>query len=305
MIRLSYPQAQFIDELFEHMIRNDPESAKKFPEVDEIRAQVKDQLAHPGLSVIDKIHELLAGRFARNVISGDVLVAVRKAILNPSELRKLDAENRTFACGGCGRRIDSGELVTFRAQAGDSLIFCVNCQEPELAPCSKCHQKRGVASSIHRLLGRLRITCNCKDKKEPTDANAVFDVETINPIFDTPQVAPPEDVRTFRHRTATGRIPGRIPTPVRAPIPPPPGFNGPEVGQGVGRQNPFIIDEPTRRQEQLMRETQDLMERERILNRARGRHQLGEQPVPTLRTVPIPHEEDLDDDDDGEEEEDE
>lgn len=158
MIRLSEEQGSWLEGVLRNMEGAEPRT---------LADQILDQLRNrnTGGQVIDRVYQLISMDRGRNHITRDVVDALRKAILAPSELRAFDASMKDkFACIQCGRPIMPGEAVTYMPTIKDRGVACVHCSPPSTVGCQKCGVARDIGQSFRRLIGRVKLTCTCKDK---------------------------------------------------------------------------------------------------------------------------------------------
>lgn len=88
--------------------------------------------------LIDAIEHILSNNGARNVLTGQTLENLRKALWQPSERSNTVAKLRLreMGCSTCAHRFEPGEVVTFTIQRNEPSFVCTACLQPTLVSCS-------------------------------------------------------------------------------------------------------------------------------------------------------------------------
>lgn len=106
-------------------------------ELEELLTQV--QPSGDASLLIDRMVEILQEPFVINRMTADALLALRRAILTPSEVGELRS---SLAKGegrcGCGKKFQHGEMVTFynNGEWNGRLLYCTQCSPPSYQACS-------------------------------------------------------------------------------------------------------------------------------------------------------------------------
>lgn len=177
--------------------------------IERLMASVREQLERPQFhgEVIDKIAQILArGNNARNIISGENLTLLRRALLSPREFAEFETSCRNgVACINCGRRIRARELTTHDGGA----LYCHRCVQPRYLGCN-CGNFLEI--DLTAKIQRTQRECpHCKEgKKAEQPAEAAAPAEDARNAVNIPWDAPQQP--QFR---AGGRVP-RAPQPIGA-----------------------------------------------------------------------------------------
>lgn len=124
-------------------------------------------------NLVDEIADILRNQWARNIISGPTLQALRDAILLPSERNQLAEAMRNFGCTGCGKRFVNGEMASFRSGSPPN-IYCNRCASPTvMAACTYvgCLTMTEVPTNTMKVLVK-RTDCGEHNKVEPAQVDS-------------------------------------------------------------------------------------------------------------------------------------
>ncbi len=116
--------------------------------------------------LIDALVDVVKSPYSRNVLSGNALSALRKALLLPDEMAGLTQRlrKREMACAMCGHEFQQGETVTIYSEREAIVIVCCSCYFPSLMRCSKCS---GCAEIPQKLRDGLNGARKCEECKHP------------------------------------------------------------------------------------------------------------------------------------------
>ena len=122
-------------------------------------------------TLIDTIASFIGDQDAPR-LNGDILHALRNALLSPKEWRKLDALRDNRDCSRCGHRFSTAELAVLM---GDKFV-CFTCTTPYFYACKVC--KSGVVRITNKLLQVMMArSCGCRTSKakvaEENDTNYI------------------------------------------------------------------------------------------------------------------------------------
>lgn len=161
--------------------------------------------------LVQTIVTLLQHPYGQNVLSGDTLKRLRKAVLFPEELAKVHAEaHKELKCGICGKPFVHGEMTTFIQERADPEFVCSRCSIPTMAACSKpdCESSMEVnARSLSNLLNKNVCGGHDPANKEKTKVEPIPEDVRRGGIFldeAVPPVVPPnwqdvgQQARPFR-----------------------------------------------------------------------------------------------------------
>ena len=88
--------------------------------------------------LVNTIVELLQYPYAQNVLAGDTLRRLRKAVLFPEEMAKVSANaHLELKCASCGKPLATGEMCTYVGDDRSVGFMCSRCQHPSQATCNK------------------------------------------------------------------------------------------------------------------------------------------------------------------------
>lgn len=88
--------------------------------------------------LVSVIVELLQHPYGQNVLAGDTLRRLRKAVLLPDELAKVSATAAVeLKCGHCGKPFVEGEMATFTGHERVPYFACSRCVNPSYSACAK------------------------------------------------------------------------------------------------------------------------------------------------------------------------
>lgn len=158
----------------------------------DIKADLENQLRYTGGISLEDLQQMLADQlntgdvgagtlveamipilenvYARNILGGDILGRLRRALLIPSERAAVVAKLRQqpFACSSCGKDLGSREMVSLRQSAdgvSPFLITCARCQTPILMPCSmaECGNQVEIPSAVRK---HIEKDCWCEEHND-------------------------------------------------------------------------------------------------------------------------------------------
>ena len=133
--------------------------------IDAICKSLIEQLNHPSHAndLFDTVAGLLMLPGQKNTLTnnGKVIQGLRDAILNPSELAKVNAIARGYqACCTCKREIPNGEVISMHGQ----LPYCYMCAPPTYIMCGKCKKAHAIPTGAHRILTKVLKECKCEEQ---------------------------------------------------------------------------------------------------------------------------------------------
>ena len=113
--------------------------------------------------LIDELARILQSPYARNTLSGNVLVQLRKAILIPSEIGEFKrmVRMKEMACVNCGAALIDGEMTTIMADEDGTSIFCNRCAQPYSVKCSNMECNGLVVIDKKYRVGSERFCDDC------------------------------------------------------------------------------------------------------------------------------------------------
>lgn len=141
--------------------------------------------------LIDKMVASLQLPYARN-IQARYLQDLKRALLLPSEMAALGPRmmERELGCAGCGKPLNSGEMMTIQYRNGETTINCTRCAKPSYISCDYCGKATGLSKSLGAFFKKVH-SCGCYEKKIAAADAAV----AANP---TPEPAPPGTINPDR-----------------------------------------------------------------------------------------------------------
>lgn len=173
--------------------------------------------------LVNTIVEYLQHPYAQNALAGETLKRLRKAVLFPDELAKVNANAANeLKCGGCGKPFVHGEIAIFtNGDRGQPTFCCSRCNPPSYAACGK-HGCDGSGVIDPKAMARSLAKTDC-GMHQPEKADKPFDIpdevrrgiiEEGNPGVAAPrweQVGRPRDPEDVAHvfRVRQGRGIGR------------------------------------------------------------------------------------------------
>jgi hypothetical protein len=101
--------------------------------------------------LIDMIVHTLSLPHVRNVISGEMIKALRQAILLPEEISlfKAKVDARELFCASCGHKFVNGEMSTMQTSKEGTAFHCTGCVRPNYVRCSGCMESANVFEQRH------------------------------------------------------------------------------------------------------------------------------------------------------------
>lgn len=118
-------------------------------------------------ALVSTIVELLQQPYGNNVLAGETLKRLRKAVLFPEEMAKISANAQNeLKCATCGKPFCTGEMATFSpGDRGEVRFLCVLCATPTHTSCAKCREGSGPID--HRALAKTlaKSDCGCAGPK--------------------------------------------------------------------------------------------------------------------------------------------
>lgn len=131
------------------------------PILESINFQLRPGSQHAERRLLDQIVDALSMTNARMVIGGATLRVIRKMVLNPGELAKVEGKlDKALSCVHCGKPIHNGEVVTYN---GSHECVCVNCAIPTYTSCPRCQSTLGLTRAFTASLEASVKKCACKD----------------------------------------------------------------------------------------------------------------------------------------------
>ncbi len=163
------------------------------------RGPVQD---HTG-ELIELIAGVLMEADSRNVIGGDTLEALRRAVLLPREYataKRLINEKARF-CSTCGHQFADMEIASFYRGA----MMCVDCLIPTTVGCRQCKRQLALPNALQRIIPKLRKECpHCKEGVKPKLSYAEALAGTGAAIIDEAAAPPGPEVQRRRIFTNVG-----------------------------------------------------------------------------------------------------
>lgn len=176
-IRSAYEEGDWkhrTGELFPELSRNGYSSMKNLTFAEMVDQGVDALMSSASEShfpqLVSTIVDLLQQPYCQNVMAGDTLRRLRKAVLFPEELAKVSANaNKELKCGNCGKPLVNGEMVTFMEDGRMTTFVCSRCQPPSYAACHQTSCEH-VAPIDARVLAKSlsKTDCGMHDGKKPT-----------------------------------------------------------------------------------------------------------------------------------------
>ena len=203
--------------------------------------------------ILDKVLKLVQVPAIKNRNLNEVIDRVRKVILTPREVIKLDMHEMN--CAGCGKPFQQGEVSTYTAL--HQQFFCWMCMYPELIPCHECGEPHEVLDRMGNL-GKMvhkdylkAMTRGDGPTAPQRPEDILHDPRTLARRPDDAERPPQPPPQPQTTTTITGR---RIrpneytvrttATPRRNPWDAPPPYEQVEVARPTGYQPQYIGTDP-------------------------------------------------------------
>jgi predicted RNA-binding Zn-ribbon protein involved in translation (DUF1610 family) len=217
----SEEDGRIIEPLWDQRGENGFESIAKTPA--QLREELAQQLLRPftdgeEVTLLEKVLQMLGSPNARNILSGRTLTQLRKALLNPEEIAKLN--NATHSCAGCGKDFALGEVATSYVdlQTGSGrLFYCARCRKPTSYAC----QAASCDGTIELKYDMKKRCPNHREgAQESTPAESPFGQNSISPSTPTPSSAGlrPSVLSRSRLQQAANRLSGSTGAPIGTSI---------------------------------------------------------------------------------------
>lgn len=136
------------------------------PSMREVRDLIRDQLQNPRHD--EDLVSLIANALFQqhSSISGNYLMTLREAVLNPREIAKAKAMADSWqSCIRCGRAVLDGEMTTVCGRS----LYCVTCKMPTLLMCDGDH-RLAFPDGVNRVLQKSIKSCGrCAHKPQPLE----------------------------------------------------------------------------------------------------------------------------------------
>jgi len=146
--------------------------------------------------LIDAMVQALQLPYARSTFSARTFLALRKALLLPSEMTAVTTriKQREISCGGCNHVFRRGEMITFSAEGTDVVMLCTRCQLPVYMSCKNCDRTIAIDKKLSTALNKT-VDCGCSKEGKLKDAAEVVepaepDMEELLGRRDVPGAAP-------------------------------------------------------------------------------------------------------------------
>lgn len=243
--------------------------------------------------LIDTVVYMLQLPWLQNRLGRDVISALRKAILTPSELTKFKEEVKKgeLQCTGCGNVLLPETLMTLHRTGGSICIMCSACVQPAnmMCQCGKC--KPINDANARRLRAATKCTCEKKVEEGVRPNTIMLEPEEV-PQERVGQEAPfiaragrpfgaGADAPRVQHRWATAQP--MTPQNMVEPALPGQAVLGWEADPLQPRENPFLNREQRRVQERIR-----AIEHERLRDLYMGPPVLPDNPVPAPEVQDAP-----------------
>mgnify|MGYP001603574073 FL=1 len=138
-----------------------------------VRTELRSQLADyrsgskGQVELVDRIANILQRRGPGNYLNGSVLANMRTAILNPSELFKMEHRPQRL-CPRCETPIVVGVMTCIGDS--DENLFCMQCVKPSWCTCSVCRAPVGIAGTTLKKISGITCTQCAAGKSKVVEA---------------------------------------------------------------------------------------------------------------------------------------
>lgn len=177
---------------------------------------IREQLEHPDYyedQLFDRIVKLLVNPNVKNSLNPSLLLALRDALLKPSEWATVWANEKSVQnCRGCGKRMENNEVMTVQEGA----TYCFNCLYPEYIGCTCGEGSARLMPNDLKKLQKMRAAGSCQACGRKTEG-IEDDAPATASNRRAPRVRPADDpFEQLRTDAAAIRAANAIPRP-RAP----------------------------------------------------------------------------------------
>ena len=137
--------------------------------------------------LVDRIIYLVQKQGPGNYLGRSTITKLRKAILNPSELLKIEYASERL-CPMCGILITGNNLTC----VGDDneTLFCVHCTKPLWCPCKGCREPVSMTRTLYEVIRNI-ICGKCAEKQVAQGKVVVMEDDPQTEAYAT-QEHPPE-----------------------------------------------------------------------------------------------------------------
>ena len=137
---------------------------------DELIGSLKDQLDNQGsgkgyVTLLETVIDIIGGPWGSNRLGGEILSALRRAIMRPSEIetfRKVSRES--FQCDRCEHRFTNAEAIVVMRESNNNLsVRCMQCAAPSYGVCAKCGDAAPLTDAGRTEIQAAvqKVTCDC------------------------------------------------------------------------------------------------------------------------------------------------
>ena len=152
------------------------------------RTLISDQKSgSQDVEIISKLVKALQLPYPRNVLSGETIKSIQKALLLPEEMVGLSArlDKQELSCASCGHTFLHGEMTSIVVDAnGRNILQCTTCFIPEQIACRSCRVNH---TKVYEKLGsfiKASQTCEkCSGKEVTTQSSTAAKKKFKQAIF--------------------------------------------------------------------------------------------------------------------------
>ena len=131
--------------------------------------------------LVDRIIYLVQKQGPGNYLGRSTITKLRKAILNPSELLKIEYASERL-CPMCETPITRNNLTC--VDDDNETLFCVQCTRPLWCPCKGCREPVSMTRTLYELISNI-ICGKCAEKQKAQGEVVVME--------ETPPTGPPTE----------------------------------------------------------------------------------------------------------------